>query len=44
MLLCLEFQFNDLSREIWGSKSNLLMWNTLKPNAAEIKATVAAIN
>ena len=43
MFLYIKIHFNELSREILGSKSNFQMWNTLKPNADEIKASVAAI-
>ena len=43
MFLCIEFYFDGMSREIWGSKSNFQMWNIPKPIAAEIKATMAAM-
>ena len=43
MFLYIEFYFDEMSREIWGSNSNFQMWNTLKPIAAEIKATMAAM-
>ena len=43
MFLCIEFHFNEMSREIGGSRSNFQMWDTLKLNAAEIKATMSAI-
>ena len=44
MLLYLELGFNEMAREVWGSKSNIQMWNTVKPNAAKIKATAAAMH
>ena len=43
MFLCIEFISDEMPREIWGSKSNFQMWNTLKPIAAEMKATMAAM-
>ena len=43
MFLCIEFHFDELSKEIWGSNSNFQTRNTQKPIASEIKATLAAI-
>ena len=42
MFLCIEFYFDEMSREILGSKSNFQMWNIPKP-IAEIKAAMAAM-
>ena len=43
MFLCIEFDFDEMTREISRSKSNFQMWNIPKPIAAEIKATMAAM-
>mgnify|MGYP001799130543 CR=1 FL=1 len=43
MLLSIEFYINEMTRVNFGFWIQFQMWNSLKPNAVNLKATAEAI-